>query len=333
MIAPIFGPTVDQMASIEKRGKTWRARVRKDGANLSETFDTKAEALAWAVDIERKIKAGQPGSHIKRTLGDLLEKYAAEVTPKKRGKEWELKRVAWLLRQPIAKEPLADLGPPQWALWRDSRLREASGETVRRDFNLISHALNVAVKEWSWLAENPLKRVSRPAGNPPRERIASDDEIERLCHAGGYVVGQPARTATARAVAAFVFSVETGMRSGEILALDQAKGHIKESSALLGRTKNGDARVVALSARAKQILADVGGSFGLTGAQRDALWRKVVKRAGIEGLHFHDGRATAITRLSKRLDPLALARMVGHRNIAELLTYYRESMDEIAKRL
>jgi uncharacterized protein with NRDE domain len=53
-----------------------------------------------------------------------------------------------------------------------------------------------------------------------------------------------------------------------------------------------------------QVLKDVGGAFGLSEGQRDALWRKVRARAGVEGLTFHDGRATAITRLSKKLELL-----------------------------
>lgn len=319
------------MPTIEKRGKRWRAKVRKDGANLSETFATKAEALAWSVDVERRIQSGQPGQHIKRTLGDLLEDYAAKVTPRKRGKEWEQRRISWLLKQPFARLSLSELTPARLSQWRDGRLQEASGETVRRDFNLLSHAINVAIKEWGWLAENPLKRVSRPAGNPPRERVASDAEIDAICIAGGYQVGSPAETLTARTAAAFVFSVETGMRSGEILGLTPAA--VAGAVATLPKTKNGDRRDVPLSPRALQVLRDVGGAFGLTDSQRDSLWRKLCKRAGIENLHFHDGRASAITRLSKRLDPLALAKVVGHRNIAELLTYYRETAADIAKRL
>lgn len=50
-------------------------------------------------------------------------------------------------------------------------------------------------------------------------------------------------------------------------------------------------------------------------------------------VHFHDARATAITRLSKRLDPLELARMVGHSDLRSLLVYYRPAASEIAERL
>jgi integrase len=53
----------------------------------------------------------------------------------------------------------------------------------------------------------------------------------------------------------------------------------------------------------------------------------------VVGLNFHDARAEAITRLSRKLSILELARAVGHKNLAELQTYYRESAEDIAKKL
>ena len=41
----------------------------------------------------------------------------------------------------------------------------------------------------------------------------------------------------------------------------------------------------------------------------------------------------AITRLSKKLDVLTLARVVGHKRIQQLMTYYNESAEDIALRL
>ena len=88
-----------------------------------------------------------------------------------------------------------------------------------------------------------------------------------------------------------------------------------------------------LSALAGRVLDDVGGSFGITVRQKDALFRKLCAKAGITGLNFHDSRHTAITRLAKKLTVLELARMVGHRDLNQLLVYYNESAEEIAKKL
>jgi hypothetical protein len=71
----------------------------------------------------------------------------------------------------------------------------------------------------------------------------------------------------------------------------------------------------------------------LTEPTRDALFRKIRQRASLEDLHFHDSRAEAIWRLSKKLDVLQLARVIGHRDLKSLLIYYDESASELAKRL
>jgi integrase len=63
------------------------------------------------------------------------------------------------------------------------------------------------------------------------------------------------------------------------------------------------------------------------------LFRKARGRCGIEDLHFHDSRATAITRLAKKLDILDLARMIGHANLGQLRVYYRETAEDIAAKL
>jgi integrase len=73
--------------------------------------------------------------------------------------------------------------------------------------------------------------------------------------------------------------------------------------------------------------------FGLSSRQLDVLFRKLRDRAGVEGLTFHDSRHAAITALSRKLDVLALARMVGHTDLRQLRVYYNESAEELAKRL
>ncbi len=87
------------------------------------------------------------------------------------------------------------------------------------------------------------------------------------------------------------------------------------------------------SARSELSAQDSASVFALSTSQVDALFRKARARCGIEDLHWHDARATAITRLARRLDILDLARMIGHANLGELRTYYRERAEDIAARL
>ena len=73
--------------------------------------------------------------------------------------------------------------------------------------------------------------------------------------------------------------------------------------------------------------------FQLKEASRDALWRRVRDATDVADLHFHDSRAEAIWRLSKKLDVMQLARVIGHRDLKSLLHYYAESAADMARRL
>jgi integrase len=160
-----------------------------------------------------------------------------------------------------------------------------------------------------------------------------DDEVAAITAAFGVGVLR-GETATQRVGLAFLFALETAMRSGEIVGLQWADVHPRH--VVLPRTKNGDLREVPLSKGAVAILQALpredGPVFGLDDALRDALWRKMRPKA-LADLHFHDSRAEAIWRLSKKLDVLQLARVIGHRDLNSLLLYYRESAADMAMRL
>lgn len=73
--------------------------------------------------------------------------------------------------------------------------------------------------------------------------------------------------------------------------------------------------------------------FGLSKSALDNLFRRARDRAGIMNLHFHDTRHEAITRLAKKLNVLDLARMVGHKDVKQLMVYYNATAEEIAQQL
>lgn len=107
------------------------------------------------------------------------------------------------------------------------------------------------------------------------------------------------------------------MRSGELLSLERAQIDLKKQVAQLGQTKNGDRRAVPLSKRAMSLFKALSGvdkerMFTLAGALRDVYLRHAKTLAEVEGATFHDARATALTRLAKKLSILELTRMVGH---------------------
>ncbi len=189
-----------------------------------------------------------------------------------------------------------------------------------------------AVEEWGQLPSSPLKGVRPPPAPQPRDRRVTQGELDRLALSAGDDLSH----ATARAYHAFLFAIETAMRAGEIIGLAWPLIDVDARVATLPHTKNGRVREVPLSSEAVRLLEMLPRAdpvFGLNSRQLDVLWRKLRDRAGVVGLTFHDSRAEATTRLARRVDVLTLARMVGHRNLNQLQTYFNESAEDIAKRL
>lgn len=324
------------MASFTKLASGWRVRVRKGDISQSASFRTKAEAAAWAARIESDISAGKIGKTPDKSFGELLQRYADDVSSTKRGARWEQIRIAKLQRDKIAKVRLPALTAPVVTDWRDRRLKEVSAASVRREWNMLSHACNIAVREWHWLTVNPFKLVKRPDEAAPRTRRPAQEEMDAILLALGYSTDDAPDTMTARVGAAALFAIETAMRASEICGLTRAD--VAGKVARLAMTKNGSAREVPLSIEALRILSQLpatgGPLFGLSPASLDALWRKGCERALVADLHFHDLRREALTRMAAKVDVLTLAKISGHRDMRILSTvYYAPKMDEVADRL
>jgi integrase len=337
------------VASYAKRSNGWRAQIAIQGVRESKVLSTKAEAVAWATAREAEIRAGKAtGIQVGRTVGDAFDRYEKEVSAAKRGKRFESLRLraigAWEVNgKPFRDMKLVDATSEVLGMWRDHRLNtdKVSGSTVNRELNLLSNVFATAAKEWKWIAASPTTDVRRPKESQPRDRLYTEDEIERICFALGFDLGgeERAETISQRIAVAYLFAIETAMRAGEICGLIPQYVSGRTITLPPAVTKNGTKRAVPLSKRAVELLEllplpkEDDTVFGLTTKSLDALFRKAKTRAGIEDATFHDTRHLAITRLAKKLNVLDLARMVGHRDLKQLQIYYNETAEAMAERL
>lgn len=211
---------------------------------------------------------------------------------------------------------LRQLDTPHLSDWQTRRLQAVSSASVRRERNLLNNVFEVARKEWKWLRVNPFVGLWRPKDGRPRTRIATPPELEKL---------EAKASDNMRRI--IVWAVETGMRAGEIAACKDVVGRV----AYLYDTKNGEAREVPLSEKALEVWQE--GGFGLTAGSISGLFARYCNELGIKGLTFHDLRGTSCTRLSKKLNPLQLAKMMGWKDLKQAMVYYRESAADIAERL
>lgn len=326
------------MPSYRKRGDSWRAEVARNGHRESATFPTKREATDWATRRELELASVRAGKVQRWTLGDVMQKYADEVSPEKAGERWEKARITAMQSDPLAKLVMQDIGPGDLAAWRDRRMAKVQGATVLREIGLLRAIWTRAkLGEWRYVDHDPWPDVVKPQDNPARKVIFKNGQADRIVAALGYAGGTPKDKREQTAVA-FLLALETAMRSGEILTLEWKHVHLERRMLHLPKSKNGDARDVPLSRRAAELLEAMKGIhedkvFTVNAGLRDAYFRQGKTLAQVDGPTFHDARATAITRLAKKLDLLELARMVGHRDPRSLMTYYRESATEIANKL
>lgn len=332
------------MATIRKRGELqWQAIVKRKGYPLvSKTWNTRKEAEAWARQIESEIDRGVYVSRSeaeRTTLHDLIERYRVEVLPVLRGHGHGPALSA--LDAALGKYALAALSPKLIAAHRDRRLKTVSGDTVRREINVLSRLIDMACKEWGLpLHTNPCKLISRPAPARARDRRLQHGELERLLAACG-----PHMQALIR------FAIETAARLGELLSLqwpdiDQAR-RVMILRGIDGRgTKNGDAvRAVPLSSAALSVLDDlmalprsIDGRVFWWWRASDSFnksWRRACARAGIEDLRFHDLRHEATSRLFERgvFDSMEVASITGHKTLAMLRRYTHLRAEDLARKL
>jgi integrase len=268
------------VASIQKHGDGWRALVRRKGITKTKKFTTKAQAVAWAAREEAEIIESKSGAMPRKSLGELLDRYAESVSVNKAGERWERIRINLFKQDKIASVMLPDLNQSHFADWRDRRLKVVSASTVRREWNLLSNACTVAMNEWKWLREHPMKGVSKPAPPASRDRRVSQDEIKAIQFALGYVDGH-AETKSQRVALAFEFACETAMRAQEICNLKLSD--IRGNTATIRKSKTrAGIRVAPLTNRAVDILKLLPDEnlFDLTTSTLDALFRKARDKAG-----------------------------------------------------
>ncbi len=330
------------MASLRKlkSGKV-RAQIHINGIREDKTFPNINQARRWARDREAEL--GKLGDVVtdKRTLGDVFTRYAEEVTPTKRGAQWEMLRLNLFVRDfpEVCAIRLVKLTKEDFQQWIRDRLKNVKPSTVNRELNIMSHCLTVACDDWKWISHDPMKGLKRPKNPPSRTRRVSEQEILELCLALGYTEGQVPTLKREFVGAAFIFAIETAMRAGEICSLTPSNIYYDKKIAHLEKTKNGDERYVPLSDRAISILKslplvdDEASIFQLKSGVLSTTFRDAKLHTTLENITFHDSRHEATTRLAGKMHVLSLAKVTGHRNINELMTYYDESAEDIAKKL
>ena len=209
--------------------------------------------------------------------------------------------------------------------------------TVNRFVTLMKRIYSLAMRD-EMVVKNPCLKVSLLPERNVRDRIVSPEEFEKL------KMGLP------QYALILTLGYHLPMREGEILNLREKQVHFFSDDSdegylelYDGETKNGEGRKIPFGAEVGSLLSD-----HLDGKKKRGLekflfttengnlfknfrraFQRACKRAGIEGLCFHDFRHTSITNLRKAgVHTSVIMAMSGHKTMAMFKRYNRVDLDD-----
>lgn len=331
------------MASIQKRKKSngeysYRVRIRVEGAPLvTDTFPTRKEALVFARRMESEIRAGRyfgREEDKEKTFAEFIDRYIEKELPKNpKGYKKQKMLLTWW-KSKLGSYFLCHITPAMIAECRDRLMSETTRRrklrtpsTANRYLAALSRAFTVGIKDWQWLKENPVSKISRPKENKPKERYLDKEEINRLltcCR----------KSKSPHLYAAVSFLLATGARKSEVLGLKIGDVDFNRSTATFTNTKNGTSRTVHLTQHVLDILRNekqkrfVMSEYlfpsvnGKKPADIREAWERVVEAAGLKNVSLHTLRHTVASHLSMQgFSILEIGNILGHKSMSMVKRY------------
>ena len=323
------------------------AVVRRKGHRpITKTFRLKTQAEQWARGVETDIDDSEfidQKAASKITVNELLSQYekryitTSNESNRLRGKSHlpALRRI----REAFGHMVLSAVTPEKITAYKNERLegtpdrRAVASSTVRHELNLLSALIKMAREDGIKLPVNPVREVKMPKQAKGRERRLEGDELDRLLDAAPSI----------ELWALITVAVETAARLGELLSLRWCDVDLEKRTAYIEVTKNDESRTLPLSSRAIIALNELepnefkdrvfwrwerSDSF-------NKMWARTCARAGVKGLHFHDLRHEAISRLAEsgKFNLIEIAAISGHKTLTMLKRYSHIRPETLAAKL
>ncbi len=229
---------------------------------------------------------------------------------------------------------LDEISPLDIERFKSSRLKErVSRSTVNRHLAILKTLYNVA-SEWGYAGQNPVKGVKFFSEKDTlRQRILTADEEDRLLEA-----------ASKHLKPILLIALNTGARRGEVLNLEWSHIDFDTREIRLEETKSGKPRIVDINSRLFDVLTELknkgqNNSYLFVNPKTGKSYKKLqtsfdgaCRRAGIEGLRFHDLRHTFASRLVESgVDLIRVKEILGHSTVKITERYTHSNREERKK--
>lgn len=330
------------MATIERRvskdGKiSFRGKVRLKGhPTQSATFERKTDCAKWIQSTESAIREGRYfkiSESKKKTLRDLIDRYVKEILPQKKSIQSQKSQFDWWKKQ-IGDYSLADITPALLIECRGKLLAEKSERDIQRTpatanryCAALSHAFTMAVKEWGWLQDNPILKITKLKEPRGRTRYLEEAERERLLN-----VCKESKSPYLYILV--MLAISTGARRMEILGLKWQDVDLERGLIILHDTKNGEKRSLPLMSVAKELMKEhyknrtdqTNLVFPSNNFKKPidirAPFETALKKAEIEDFRWHDLRHSTASYLAMNGASLAeIAAVLGHKTLSMVKRY------------
>lgn len=267
----------------------------------------------------------------------MVNRYIKDVFPTKpKSKKRQRQNLEWW-RDRLGAYLLADITPALIVECRDELLagqtirnKQRSPATVVRYMSALSHAFTIAVNEWQWIDDTPMRKVKKPVESRGRVRFLDDNERAKL-------LAVCKESPNKMLYVCVVLSLATGMRQAELMGLKWQDVDLKNGVAILHETKNGERRRVPLSDYALELLKEYRGNViqfndkallfpSPTKPQQPIdlrkSWLNALAKAEIENFHWHDLRHCTASYLAMNNASLAeIAEVLGHKTLSMVKRY------------
>ena len=248
-----------------------------------KTFNSRAEAEAWAVVVESEMARGIFVSWAeadKTILAEALDRYEREVASLQKGAVQYASLIRIWKRTPLAARFMSSIQGSDLAKYRDKRLKLVSPKTVSHELGFLSRLFHTAIKDWGMGGlVNPVAQIRKPKLPKGRDRRLLSGELDRIVSASESPV-----------LASIVqFALGTAMRRSEIAGMTWGQADLKRRTVTLPETKNGEKRIVPLSSsvgRGDFSFPTWGGVFTLpTDKEADVSggWPRNRRKGGMKG--------------------------------------------------
>jgi len=306
-----------------KRETTYKIEFMRDGSRFSRTFKNKKQAQLF----QAQLLMDNNLAHVltNQTLNNLCfcdaaTQYLAQDTGKDPSKHQRLGYWSSVFTTtPVGKITRQDVKRELKIL---SKTRKPA--TLNR-YKAALSALYVYLNDELDAEFNPAKGIRHYSENNGRTRFLTDNELPRLLEA-------TAQSNWDRLYLLVLMAITTGARRTELVSLDWSKIDLKQRTAHLGETKNGQQRILTLTADVVSELMkfrQVGGFLFPKPSDPhayfknfDIYWRRALQEAEIDNFRFHDLRHSCASLLAMNgASLLEIAEVLGHKSIAMTQRY------------